>query len=60
VKLFNKEEVPPHIVSPTSPMVGKDSWKQFYDLADNKRTIKWDAVNALVPADKCMKTAADL
>lgn len=60
VKLFNKEEVPPHIVSPTTPMVGKDSWKQFYSLDGNKRTINWDTVNALVPAEKCMKTAADL
>jgi ribose transport system substrate-binding protein len=60
VKLFNKEDVPLHIVSPTAPMVGKDSWKQFYSLDGNTRTINWDTVNAVVPADKCMKTAADL
>lgn len=60
VKLFNKETVPEHIVSPTAPMVGKDSWKQYYALEGTTRTINWDAVNALVPAEKCMKTAADL
>lgn len=60
VKLFNDEPVPLHIVSPTAPMVGKDSWKQYYDLEGTTRTIKWDAVNALVPAEACMKTAADL
>jgi ABC-type sugar transport system substrate-binding protein len=60
VKLFNNESVPEHIVSPTYPMVGKDSWKTYYTLADGKRTINWDAVNGIVPAEKCMKTAADL
>ena len=60
VKVFNHEEVPLHLVSPTGPMVGKDGWKTYYDLADGVRTPKWDAINAIVPADKCMKTAADL
>lgn len=60
VKLFNDEPVPEHIVSPTAPMVGTDSWKQFYSLEGTTRTINWDAVNALVPAEACMKTAADL
>jgi ribose transport system substrate-binding protein len=60
VKLFNNEPVPEHIVSPTAPMVGKDSWQQFYSVSGNTRTINWDAVNALVPPDACMKTAADL
>lgn len=60
VKLFNNESVPEHIVSPTAPMVGKDSWKQFYSVEGTTRTINWDSVNALQPPDKCMKTAADL
>ena len=59
MKLFNSEAVPEHIVSPTAPMIGED-WKKFYDYDGTTRTIKWDAVNALRPADKCMKTAADL
>ncbi len=60
VKVFNGEEVPEHIVSPTAPMVGTDSWQQFYSLEGNTRTINWDAVNALTPPEACMKTAADL
>jgi len=59
VKLFNNEEVPEHIVSPTAPMNGED-WKKFYDYDGTTRTIKWDAVNALQPPAKCMKTSADL
>lgn len=59
VKLFNGEEVPEHIVSPTAPMIGED-WKKFYDYDASKRSIKWDAVNALKAPEKCMKTAADL
>ncbi len=59
VKLFNDEEVPEHIVSPTAPMIGED-WKKYYDYDGKTRTIKWDAVNALQAPAKCMKTAADL
>ncbi len=60
VKLFNNEAVPEHIVSPTTPMVGADGWKQYYSVEGTTRTINWDTVNALQPAEKCMKTAADL
>ncbi|WP_291743567.1 sugar ABC transporter substrate-binding protein [Bauldia sp.] len=59
VKVFNNEEVPPHIVSPTAPMIG-DEWSKYYDYDGTTRSIKWDAVNALVPPAKCTKTAADL
>jgi len=59
VKLFNGEAVPEHIVSPTAPMMG-DEWKKFYDYDGSARKIKWDAVNALQPPAKCMKTSADL
>jgi ribose transport system substrate-binding protein len=60
VKVFNHEDVPEHIVSPTGPMVGTEGWKQYYSVDGNTRTINWDAVNALEPPAKCMKTAADL
>ena len=59
VKLFNSEQVPEHIVSPTAPMSG-DDWKKYYDYDGKTRAIKWDAVNALQPPAKCMKTSADL
>lgn len=60
VKLFNKEAVPAHIVSPTAPMIGTAGWEQFYSVEGTTRTINWDAVNAVVAPDACMKTAADL
>ncbi|HZP19026.1 MAG TPA: sugar ABC transporter substrate-binding protein [Bauldia sp.] len=59
IALYQKKEVPEHIVSPTAPMMG-DDWKKFYDVAGTTRTPKWDAINALTPPAKCMKTAADL
>jgi ABC-type sugar transport system substrate-binding protein len=59
VAIFNEQPVPEHIVSPTAPMVG-DDWKKYYDYDGTNRTIKWDNVNALQPAEACMKTAADL
>ena len=49
VKLFNKEEVPNWIVSPTAPMMG-DGWKQFYSVEGTTRTINWENVNALKAA----------
>jgi ribose transport system substrate-binding protein len=58
VKLFNDEPVPEHIVSPTTPMIG-DAWKQFYSVEGTTRTINWEAVNAVQPPEKCMKTAAN-
>ncbi|MDB5562031.1 MAG: periplasmic binding protein/LacI transcriptional regulator, partial [Hyphomicrobiales bacterium] len=60
VKLFNKESVPEHIVSPSAAMVGVEGWKKYYSVDGNVRTINWDTVNALKPAAKCMKTSADL
>lgn len=59
VSVFQGEEVPEHIVSPTAPMVGEE-WRQFYSVEGDVRTINWDNVNALVPPAACMKTAADL
>lgn len=57
--LYNHKAVPEHIVSPTTPLVG-DDWKKYYSVEGTTRTINWDAVNALTPPAKCMKTAADL
>jgi ribose transport system substrate-binding protein len=59
VSLFNGEELPEHIVSPTEPLIG-EQWKEFYSVEGTTRTINWDAVNALQPPAACMKTAADL
>jgi ribose transport system substrate-binding protein len=59
VKVFNGEEVPEHIVSPTAPMIG-DEWKKFYSVEGTTRTINWESVNAVQPPAKCMKTASDL
>lgn len=59
VALFNGEELPEHIVSPTAPMIG-DEWQQFYSVEGDVRTINWETVNALQPPAACMKTAADL
>jgi len=59
VKLYNKEEVPTWIVSPTTPMNGED-WKMYYSVDGTTRTINWDNVNKVVAPDKCMQTAADL
>ncbi len=57
--LYNHKPVAEHIVSPTTPLVG-DDWKKYYEVNGTTRSIKWDAVNALTPPAKCMKTAADL
>jgi len=59
VALYNGEELPEHIVSPTAPMIG-DEWSQFYSVEGTTRTINWDAVNQLEAPEACMKTAADL
>jgi ribose transport system substrate-binding protein len=60
VKLFNKERVPQHIVSPSAAIVGADGWRKYYTVGGNARAIKWDAVNRLTPPAKCMKTSAQL
>jgi ribose transport system substrate-binding protein len=59
VALFNGEDLPEHIVSPTAPMVG-DEWQQFYSVEGDVRTINWDNVNQLEAPAACMMTAADL
>jgi ribose transport system substrate-binding protein len=59
VKVFNGEEVPEHIVSPTAPMIGQD-WKKYYSVEGTTRTVNWDGINSVQAPDKCMKTSADL
>jgi ribose transport system substrate-binding protein len=59
VSMFQKAELPEHIVSPTHT-IDAQTYSQFYDYDGKSRSIKWDAVNALVPAEKCMKYASDI
>ena len=59
VKVFNGEEVPEHIVSPTAPMIGED-WKKYYSVEGTTRTVHWDGINSVQAPEKCMKTSADL
>lgn len=59
VALYNGEDLPEHIVSPTTPLIG-DDWQRFYSVEGTTRTINWEAVNALEAPAACMMTAADL
>ena len=54
VKLFNKETVPEHWVTPTFGLT-VDNWKKYYSLSGEVRTINWDAVSALPREPKCAK-----
>ena len=60
VALFNGKEVPPSTSSPRPPRSSATTGRSIYDYDGTTRSIKWDAVNALQPPAKCMKTAADL
>ena len=57
VRLFNKQNVPQHIVSPSAAISGVDGWRRYYSVTGNVRQIKWDAVNRLMPPAKCMKSS---
>lgn len=59
VAMFNGEELPEHIVSPTTPL-DSETWSQYYNYDGSSRSIIWDTVNALEAPDQCMKYAADL
>ena len=59
VSMFNGEELPEHIVSPTQTL-DTESWAQYYSYDGESRAIQWDAVNALQPPAECMKYASDL
>jgi ribose transport system substrate-binding protein len=54
VKLFNKEEVPQHYVTPTMALTS-DTWDDYYSLAGEVRTISWKSVNAIPREGKCAK-----
>ncbi|MCJ8323391.1 MAG: sugar ABC transporter substrate-binding protein [Rhizobiales bacterium] len=60
VSMFNGEDLPEHIVSPTTTF-DTASLSDYYVLtSDTTRQIQWDAVNALVAPASCMKYASDL
>lgn len=59
VAVFKGEDITGHIVSPTAPITLADV-TDYYEFGDNTRAIQWDAVNALVAPDACMKYASDL
>jgi len=54
VKLFNKETVPPHWVTPTFALTA-DTWSQYYSLNGDVRTINWDMVNKIPREPKATK-----
>jgi ribose transport system substrate-binding protein len=54
VKLYNKEQVPEHYVTPTFALTAS-TWNKYYSLSGEVRTINWDAVNALPREAKCGK-----
>jgi ribose transport system substrate-binding protein len=54
VKLFNKETVPEHWVTPTFALT-TENWNKYFSLSGEVRTINWDAVNALSREAKCAK-----
>ncbi len=54
VKLYNKEKVPEHWVTPTFALTPAN-WNKYYDLKGEVRTINWKAVNAIPRETKCAK-----
>jgi ribose transport system substrate-binding protein len=54
VKLYNKEEVPEHYVTPTMALT-QDIWNKYYNLEGEVRTISWASVNAIPREAKCAK-----
>ena len=59
VSMYNGEELPEHIVSPTTTLT-TESWQNYYDYDGSSRSINWDAVNALEPPAEGRMYAADL
>jgi ribose transport system substrate-binding protein len=54
VKLFNKEKVPEHWVTPTFGLTA-DNWNKYYSVSGEVRTINWDMVNKIPREPKCAK-----
>jgi ribose transport system substrate-binding protein len=46
VKLFNKEKVPEHLVTPTFALTS-ENWNKYYSVSGEVRTINWDMVNKI-------------
>ena len=59
VAMYNDEELPEHIVSPTATL-DAESWRDYYEYDGTSRAIIWDAVNALEAPAECMMYASDL
>ena len=59
VAMYNGEDLPEHIVSPTATL-DAESWRQYYEYDGTSRSIIWDAVNALEAPAECMMYASDL
>jgi len=54
VKLFNKETVPAHQVTPTFALTS-ENWNKYYSLVGEVRTINWDMVNKIPREPKATK-----
>jgi len=59
VAMFNGEDLPEHIVSPTHTLTPETAL-EFYDFDGESRQINWQRVNELEAPDQCMKYASDL
>ena len=59
VAMYNGEDLPEHIVSPTATL-DAESWREYYEYDGTSRSIIWDAVNALEAPAECMMYASDL
>ena len=59
VAMYRGEELPEHIVSPTTTLTAESAF-EYYDFDGESRSISWELVNALEPAEQCMKYASDL
>jgi ribose transport system substrate-binding protein len=54
VRLFNKESVPAHLVTPTFALTS-ENWNKYYSLVGEVRTINWDMVNKIPREPKATK-----
>lgn len=59
VALYNGEEVPEYVISPTTALT-LDEVFSYYSYDGESREIQWDAVNALEAPEQCMMYASDL
>lgn len=59
VAMFNGEDLPEHIVSPTHTLT-IETYGQFYAYDGESRSIIWENVNALEAPETCMMYGSDL